>query len=58
MGTLRDLILGIFLEYFTLFYRVSGNMHEAYFVTGRLIARMAGIIFLALASAALLRVGW
>ena len=53
-----SVLLGIFLEYFTLLCIVPGEMHQAYFVTSRLIARMACIIFLELASTALPGVGW
>ena len=50
---LCDVLIRVFLEYFTLICRVSGYMHQAYlFCTGRLIARMACMICLALARAA------
>ena len=55
---LCGVLLGLFLEYFALFRRVTGSMHRAFFCTGQTIARMACIIFLALSGAALLRVGW
>ena len=50
-------LIGLFLEYFTILYIFPGAMHEACFVTGRLISLMACMIFLALINANLLRVG-
>ena len=54
LGPLCGLLLGVFLEYFTLFRRVSGSMHKAFFVTGHPIAQMTFMIFLMLSRAALL----
>ena len=55
--TLCGIIIRLFLEYFTLFHGVPGAMHQACFCTGRPIDQMDCMICLALASAALLRVG-
>ena len=57
MGPLHGLIRGLFLEYFTLLRRVSRALHQACFVTGWPISHMACMIFLALASVALIVVG-
>ena len=54
---LRVILLGVLLEYFTLFCIVAGAMHQACFCTGRLITWMACMICLALATADLLGVG-
>ena len=56
---LHDVLIGVVLNYFALFVRVPRAMQHAYiFRTGCSIARMSCIVFLALASADLLRVGW
>ena len=49
---LRGVIFGVVLKHFSLFGRVPGDMqHACIFRTGRCIARMTCIAFLALASA-------
>ena len=58
MWPLRSVLLGVFLDYFALFRRVPGSMHQACFFIGRLISWMACVIFLVLASASLLRASW
>ena len=55
---LCGILLGLFIEYFALFCRVSGAMHQVCFFTGLPIAQMACMICLAISSAALLGVGW
>ena len=55
---LRNVLLEVFLEYFTLFCIVSGAMHQECFVTGRPIALMSCMGFLDLVSAAILGIGW
>ena len=57
VGTMRCVPIILFLEYFTLLHGVSRAMHQACFITIRPIAFMDCIIFLALASAAILGVG-
>ena len=55
---LHNLFFGVALKNFALFRRVPGAMqHVCLFRTGRRIACMACIVFLALASAALIGVG-
>ena len=56
---LRDVLFVLFLNHFALFVSVPGSMkYASLFHTGRRIAQIACIDFLALSSAALLRVGW
>ena len=56
---LRGKRFGVLLKHFALFGRVPGSMQYAcIFCTGRRIARVAYIISLEFASAALLGVGW
>ena len=51
--------IGVFLEYFAIFRKVTGAMQQSFiFRTGRPIAHMTCIICLALSSAALLGVSW
>ena len=54
---LLGVLIGVFLEYFTLLRRVPRVMHQACFVTSHMIAQMACMVFLVLDSADLLRVG-
>ena len=57
--SLHVLLFGVVFKNFVLFGRVPGAMqHACIFCTGRSIARMACIVFIALASVALIRVGW
>ena len=57
VGTLRGILLGVFLEYFTI-YIVPGSIHQACFFTGRRIVRMVCILFLALSGVELIGFGW
>ena len=54
---LHVILLGVFLEYFTI-YIVPGSIHQACFFTGRRIVRMVCIFFLALAGVELIGFGW
>ena len=59
VGVMHIALLSLLLNDFILFQRVPGAMYQAcVFRTGRRITRMACIVSLALAIAALLRVGW
>ena len=55
--SLCDILGGLLLQYFALFHRVPGAMQQAFFPSGRPIAHVAWISYLAIASAALLGVG-
>ena len=56
--SLHDVLFGVVLKKFSLLGRVPRSMqHVCLFCTGRRIARMACIMFLALTSVALLGVG-
>ena len=52
------ILFGVLLKYFSPSYIVTGSMQQACFCTGISIYWMACIIFIELASAALLGVGW
>ena len=51
-------IFGVFSKYFALIIVMPRAMQQSCFITGRPIAYMDCIIFLALVIASLLRVGW
>ena len=55
---LCGILLGLFIEYFALFCRVSGAMHQVCFYTGRSIDQMACMIFPEISGVDLLGVGW
>ena len=55
---LCSVLLGVLLEYFSLLRRVTGDMHQACFVTVQPIYQMSCMAFPAISSAALLRFGW
>ena len=55
---LRGVLIGVFLEYFSLWSILTEAMHQSCFVTSRKISRMACMNFLVISSAALLGVVW
>ena len=55
---LLSVLFVLFLKYFALCRIVPGAMHQAFFFTCQMIACMASMIIFALASAAIIWIGW